>query len=161
MTIFNDMRTCLNPKENMKNRMSTFMAASAAMEALRYFVRDHDGNKKYIILIDEPYRGTVNDETAVRTGQFLREIADKDYLAAVVATHIMPELTEQERTKFGYQHVEIQEQKEGDFKRTFTLQPGLCDWWFKDKAKRSRYVDWIKTQCELPGCLPQIVAPTA
>lgn len=148
-TLFNGLRTCLNPKEQMRKGMSTFMAASAGMDALTNYIKETQADKKYMILVDEPYRGTVNDETAARTGTFCRDVMYRPNIITVLATHIMPDLTMQEECAWGAYSIAIEEPTPGVFKRKYELKrevPGERIWWFTNKAMRSRYVDWIKTQ---------------
>lgn len=146
MTVINGIRTSTNAKENMRAGESTFMAESRAMQRLIDYVNQEvDASGKYLVIADEPYRGTVNDETARRTGAFCEVVANKKNVACVVATHIKTLFAPGTQERFSYWHVDIAEPSVGQFVRTYKLIPGLCDWWFNDTDRRGRYVDWLKT----------------
>jgi DNA mismatch repair ATPase MutS len=146
MSLINGLRTSTSAKEDMRNGISTFMAQSKSMQRLADYINTEiklDGN--YLIIADEPYRGCVNDETARRTGAFCDLVVNKPNIACIIATHIKPVYAPTTEAKFNYYHVEIAEPTIGEFVRTYKLAPGLCNWWFNDVKRRSRYVDWINT----------------
>jgi hypothetical protein len=145
MTLLNGVRTSTSAKENMREDKSTFMAECKSMDRLYEYIKTIDSQGKYLVIADEPYRGTVNDETARRTGMFCTAVSKYPHVACVIATHIMPEISRDVMQLFSQWHVGILEPQPGIFNRTYTLVPGVCSWWFNDKNRRTRYVDWLKT----------------
>jgi len=141
MSFFDGMRCCLDPREDISKGISTFMASKRGMERLYEFTRNNAAPRKIITLIDEPYAGTVDDEMARRTGQFCGDIAAVGNGLAVIATHVKPQF--KTGADFGFYHVGIADDGKGGFVRTYKVQPGLCNWWFNDAARRRRYIDWL------------------
>jgi len=141
MSFFDGMCSCLDPREDISKGISTFMASKHGMERLYQFARKNPAPRKILMLIDEPYAGTVDDEMALRTGQFCSDVTTIGNGIAVIATHVKPQFNMS--ANFGFYHVEISEDGKGGFTRTYTVQPGLCDWWFSDAVRRRRYIDWL------------------
>lgn len=143
MSIFDAVRTSLEPAEDLEHGLSKFMAQKESMDKVQRFVQ-HDPTKISLILLDEPYDGTVTDEIARRAGAFCDGIVNSKNCLAVVATHIMPVLAD--ATLYGWYHVDIAEPELGMFKRTFKLKPGLAKRWFEDQAWRGRFIDWLTVE---------------
>ena len=124
MTIVNGLRTSTNAKENMREGESTFMAECRAMERLYSFINEEtEPTGKYIVIADEPYRGTVNDETARRTGAFCDAVSAHPQVTCIVATHIMPVMAPGTQSSFSFWQVGISEPTVGQFIRNYKLSP--------------------------------------
>lgn len=143
MSIFDAVRTSLEPAEDLEHGLSKFMAQKESMDKVQQFVH-HDPTKVSLILLDEPYDGTVTDEIARRAGAFCDSVVASKNCLAIVATHIMPQLANAKL--YGWYHVGITEPKPGAFKRTFQLKPGLATRWFEDQAWRGRFIDWLTVE---------------
>ncbi len=150
-TIFTGLRTCLHPEEDLMNNMSTFMAEKKRIDEIEQFVGRRAPGQKIMLLLDEPFKGTVDAESAERIYQFGKKVADLSQLIVCIATHVKKPVSLEYDTQhaFANRHVEIAEHADGTFERLFTLRQGPAEWWFSDTAKRARYVDWLGTQYEL------------
>jgi len=143
MSIFDAIRTSLEPHENLAGGISKFMAQKESMDTVQQFVHS-DPTKVSLILLDEPYDGTVTDEIARRAGEFCDSIVMSKNCLAIIATHVMPTL---ENTKlYSWYHVDIAEPSVGTFKRTFKLKSGLAKRWFDDASWRARFIDWLSLE---------------
>jgi hypothetical protein len=140
MSIFDAVRTSLEPAEDLAHGLSKFMAQKESMDKVLQFVHG-DPAKVSLVLLDEPYDGTVTDEIARRAGAFFDSVITSNNCLAIGATHIMPQLANEKL--YGWYHVGITEPKLGEFKRTFQLKPGLAKRWFDDQAWRGRFIDWL------------------
>jgi len=143
MSIFDAVRTSLEPAEDLAHGLSKFMAQKESMDKVLQFVHS-DPAKVSLVLLDEPYDGTVTDEIARRAGAFFDSVITSNNCLAIGATHIMPQLANEKL--YGWYHVGITEPKLGEFKRTFQLQPGLAKRWFEDQAWRGRFIDWLTVE---------------
>ena len=147
-TLLKGIRTGLAPHEDLEKGLSTFMAEKKTMIGLLDEIHKSDVNNFMMVLIDEPYKGTVDDESAKRIYQFGKDVAGYPHALVGIATHVKkPILLERDTGGiFGNYQVTIQELSYGIFKRRFTLEKGPATWWFEDEQQRSRFIDWISTK---------------
>jgi hypothetical protein len=143
--LFSAIRTALAPHEDLSQGLSTFMAEKKAMAELLEEICRADQEHYMLALIDEPYKGTVDAESAKRIYQFGKDIAQYPDALVTIATHVRkPIMLAQEMPSiFGNYQVKINEIGAGVFERIFKLESGPAMWWFEDDEKRSRFVDWI------------------
>lgn len=149
-TLFASIKTGLAPHENLQQGLSTFMAEKKCMEYLEACIKKAQKNNMILALIDEPYKGTVDDESAKRIYNFGMSIVQNPYALVCIATHVKKPILLAADTGglFANYHVEIVEEALGRFKLLFTLKQGPATWWFEDEEKRGRFVDWINTLLE-------------
>ncbi len=148
MSLFDHIYTGLNPQEDLSKGLSKFMAQKLRMSQLQEYIGNANKNNKLLVLIDEPYSGTVDDEAAKRICQFGQSVSKNPYALVTISTHVKQPI-ELEKTTDGvfknYQ-VTIIPQKNGLFVRTFKLQRGPAHWWFDNQKHRSAYIDWIASK---------------
>ncbi len=147
MTLLNGLRSCIHPEESLEHELSTFMAEKMRVDAIKDFVftHHHDPHFKAMLLLDEPFRGTVDAESADRIYDFGKEIASLQQVIALMATHVEKPIRLAQDTNglFANYHVRIKELQNGQFEREFKLEPGILGWWFTDAQKRSRFIDFV------------------
>jgi hypothetical protein len=150
MTITHGLRTSLDPREDISKGLSTFMAQKKRIGELGEFLKKSSSTNKTVVILDEPYRGTVDDETADRIYTFGKQAVNVPHATLMVATHVKKPLQLAQETKGGFANYQIgiQEQGQGRFTRTFKLLPGAAQWWFNDAGRRSRFVDWLDTELQ-------------
>lgn len=149
MSLFNGIRTSIHPEESLEEELSTFMAEKMRVDDIKDFVFGHtDSNFKVLLLLDEPFRGTVDAESAERIYKFGMDIAPLKQSIVLLATHVEKptRLAQDTGNVFENYHVCIKEAENGSFERQFKLEPGLLEWWFADAAKRSRFIDFVTMQ---------------
>lgn len=145
-SLFTSIKTGLCPKENLSKGLSTFMAEKKAMTEIFNDMLDlenHGGTM--LALIDEPYKGTVDTESAKRIYQFGKDVAGFSRALIAIATHTEKPIDLEIDTNaiFGNYQVKIEEISPYNFERLFKLEKGPALWWFTDESKRSRFIDWI------------------
>lgn len=147
MTLFDGLRSCIHPEESLEHELSTFMAEKMRVDEIKNFVFTHQHNPQFkvMLLLDEPFRGTVDAESADRIYAFGKEIASLRQLLVLIATHVEKpvQLAQDTNGSFANYHVSIEELVDGGFKRAFKLEPGILTWWFTDAEKRSRFIDFV------------------
>lgn len=150
-TIFSSMRTALAPREDLEHGLSTFMAEKKTMAEILADIYRAAPYEHMLVLVDEPYKGTVDAESAKRIYQFGKDVAGFPQALVAIATHVKKpiELAQDTNGIFGNYQVKINEISEGSFERLFKLEPGAAMWWFQDESKRSRFVDWISVKGSL------------
>jgi hypothetical protein len=144
-TLFTTIRTALATHEDLSKRLSTWMAEKKVMQELLDNIAESDEERKIIVLIDEPYKGTVEDESAKRIYQFGKDIAEYPSALVALATHVKRPIVLERETHgiFGNYQIKIREKSLGIFERLFKIEKGPAVWWFEDENQRSRFVDWI------------------
>lgn len=143
-TLLTSIKTSFAPCENLEQGLSTFMAEKKIMTELLSDIQKSDIQHPMLVLIDEPYKGTVDDESAKRIYQFGKDVADYDHALVAIATHVKkPIYLEQDNGIFGNYQVKINEVSPGIFERLFKIEKGPATWWFEDEDKRGRFIDWI------------------
>lgn len=144
-TLFTSIRTSLAPHEDLEKELSTFMAEKKVMMELLGDIQQSDARHRMLVLIDEPYKGTVDDESAKRIYQFGKDVAGYSQALVGIATHVKKPIMLEYDTRgiFGNYQVKIREMSHGIFERLFKLEKGPATWWFEDSDKRSRFVDWV------------------
>ena len=147
-TLFSAIRTALAPREDLEQGLSTFMAEKKTMAELLADIHSAGIDDKMLFLVDEPYKGTVDAESAKRIYQFGKDVAQYPQVLLAIATHVKHpiDLARDTAGIFGNYQVKINEIRPGIFERLFKLEPGPAMWWFSDSEKRSRFVDWISTK---------------
>ncbi len=145
MTLFTGLRTSLAPKEDLSRGISTFMAQKERIKMIEDFMKQSKNRDRYLIMLDEPYSGTTDDEAANRIWNLGKRAAHMPQSIALIATHVKKpiELAKETKGIFVNYQVEIDEPKQGQFKRTFKVKPGAAMWWFNNPGRRSRFVDWL------------------
>ncbi len=144
-TVLTGLKTAIVQNEDLQKDLSTFTARKKRMEELRVYMNSLQKNDGSLILVDEPYTGTIDDESAKRIYNFGLDVAKNSHTLMCIATHVeKPILLETDTGGiFANYHVEICEESFGVFKRLFTLKRGAATWWFEDSDRRGRFVDWI------------------
>ena len=121
------------------------MAQKFRMSQLQDSILQANKNNKILVLTDEPYSGTVDDETAKRIWEFGLSVSVNPYALVTIATHVKKPIELESATQgiFKNYRVTIIPNKDGSFTRTFKLEQVASDWWFNDAEYRSTYIDWI------------------
>jgi DNA mismatch repair ATPase MutS len=147
MSFFDHVQTCFPSSENQKLGLSRFMAAKKDMDETTRFI-DATNGKKILLLVDEPFSGTVESDKAARTYDFGISIKDKPKLMCVLATHVyQPTLLEEETNGiFKNYQPEIIKVSAGNFTNTFKIKPGPATWWFTKEGDVAEYNDWLSTR---------------
>jgi energy-coupling factor transporter ATP-binding protein EcfA2 len=148
MTLIHGLRTSLDPREDISKGISTFMAQKKRIGEINDFIKKSSINNKVVVLLDEPYRGTVDEETADRIYMFGTEAVKLPHAVVLIATHVKKPLQLEQDTKgaFANYHIEIQQLRKGQFKRTFKLAKGPATDWFEDGEFRRNFVDWLDVE---------------
>ena len=149
MSIFKRFLSCIHPEEDLEKELSTFMAEKQRADQIKNYVFSHnEPNFKVMLLLDEPFRGTVDAESADRIYGFGKDIAPLKQSIVLIATHVEKPIRLEQDTNgaFANYHVHIEELPDGSFERKFKLKPGVLNWWFNDPAKRSRFIDYVTMQ---------------
>lgn len=145
MTPFDELATCFHSNENIMEGNSTFMAGKKDMLHVTERVQKSvANNKKMLLLVDEPYLGTIDGITGRRVHAFGQQVATMPSVMAIIATHTeKPTLLESETNGiFANYHIGITHDERG-FALTYKLQRGLCEWWLHDEDKQDNFVDWL------------------
>jgi len=143
---FAQIRTSLRPQQDIKSGLSAFMAEHKRVAQVKKCINNCDGN--ILVLLDEPYKGTVEVESASRVYKFGKEIAAKSHCMLLLATHLRKPIELQADTAGIFTNYQMGyiETKSTLFKRTFKILDGPAIWWFDDAEKRSRFIDWLCEQ---------------
>ena len=145
-SIIHSIQTSISPDEDSRIGMSRFGSELLVLEEIKQNVEKNSAQKlNSLLLIDEPCRGTHPEETALRFCTFAQALTESKNIIFVCASHSadVSKLEQRTKKKFANYHMLVNETSPGIFDRTFAIIPGPADWWFKDSAKRKRYVDWF------------------
>jgi len=146
MTVFTGMRTALNPQEDIKRGLSTFMAQKLRMDEITSFIKSAAAEDIFFVAVDEPYRGTVEAESQKRVCGFSYEVALYDQVMMMMATHFEKptQLATSLPAYYANYQCEFIKTDDGRLQRTYKLLPGAALWWFHDDAMRSMYIDCLE-----------------
>ena len=111
-TLFKSIKTGLSPQENLMEGLSTFMAEKKTMADIFDDMKRSKIMDQYMLaLIDEPYKGTVDAESAKRIYQFGKDIAEFPHVLVAIATHVKKPIALEAGTSgiFGNYQVKIEE----------------------------------------------------
>lgn len=138
------LRTSFNPQEDIQKGTSTFMAQRERLNMLKRHVKAHHNQGCSVLLVDEPYRGTIEAEAELRSYQFCKEVAQESHCMLIVASHLKKPMQLAQETKlFVNKQFEVVMHSDGTFERTFKLKDDAAWWWFDDVHKRMLFVDWL------------------
>lgn len=144
VTPLTHIKTSINIQENVHEGQSTYMAQKKRFDSIYTMVETHRNDTRALFLIDEPLSGTVEAEAADQTIELGKAIAKNPSVCAVIATHLeLPTHLDTITNRFTNYCPEVIELENGVFTQTFRLIPGRTDWWFNDRAKRSRFLLWL------------------
>jgi energy-coupling factor transporter ATP-binding protein EcfA2 len=143
LTMFTGIRTSLDPKEDILNGISTFMAQRMRIGQVKDFVQTTRANQKILIMLDEPYRGTTDYLTEECVYDFGKEVSKLPYVVVCIATHVKKPVQLAHNGSFANYHVEIESLGDGEFKRLFTIAPGAADQWLNDRQWMKDFVYWL------------------
>jgi len=144
---FSTIRTSLHPTQNIKDGLSSFMAEHKRVSDVLKDIDSCKGN--ILVLMDEPYKGTVEAESASRVYKFGKNLAKENHCMLLMATHLRKpiELADDLPEIFAnYQMGYLDNSADSAsvaFKRTFKVLDGPAIWWFDDAEKRAQFIDWL------------------
>lgn len=144
ISLFHGLRTSFNPQEDLAKGISTFMAQQARLSLLENYIQKADTRYCYMLLVDEPYRGTIEVEAERRSYNFAMSVASYPCCMLLMSSHLKKTLDLQENTDlFKNMHLQIDALDNGSFVRRFKLCDGAAHWWFDDIDQRMRFIDWL------------------
>jgi len=146
MSNFAKIRTSLAPLSDITKGLSSFMAEQKRVQEVRKDILDCEG--KILVLLDEPYKGTVEAESAERVRKFGNEVSNIPKCSLLMATHLEKPILLSDDTKGIFANFQMYagDKKDGTFVRTFKLKDGPAMWWFHDAKKRGKFIDWLSVQ---------------
>ena len=143
LTMFTGMRTSLDPKEDILNGISTFMAQRMRINQVQEFVHESLMTEKTLIMLDEPYRGTTDYLTEECIYDFGKDVAQLPNVVVCIATHVKKPVELARKGSFANYHVQIESLGDGEFKRLFTIAPGAAHQWLNDRQWMKDFVYWL------------------
>jgi len=142
MSHFKKIRTSLRPKADIKAGMSTFMSEQSRVKEVIDSINACVGN--ILVLMDEPYSGTVEAESAYRVYKFGKDFVERPHAMLLIATHLeQPINLAKDTAAFANFQMGYLEHVNKTFTRTFKLERGPALWWFHNDRKRATFVDWL------------------
>lgn len=147
--LFAGIKTGLAPREDLEKNMSKGMAERKRIVDLLDAMRKSELKKENIlVLIDEPYAGTVDDVAGEKIYDLGKDVESFSHVLLAIATHNKKPTRLEADTQgvFGNYQVRIREKSFGVFERLFKFEKGSARWWFEDAAQRRRFLDWLDDQ---------------
>lgn len=146
MSLFTGIRTSLRPQEDIQKELSTFMAEMERINAIEKEIQIAGKNERYLVVLDEPYHGTIEVESERRVCDLGMRIARNRAVTGLIATHLQKPITLEQLTNGAFVnfHPEIEKTADGTFKRTFKLKQGAAWWWFNDTVLRREFLDSLQ-----------------
>lgn len=144
-SIFDRIKTSLDPHEDISRGLSSYMAQKQRMNQLQEDLLLNESLQ--LVLIDEPYRGTVQRTSEELLYDFCTSIA-KAPAVVLLATHFeRPTIVAQELPESfaNYQCLFAQNADKG-LVRTYQFVPGIASWWFHDEHMRSLYLQSLEKE---------------
>jgi DNA mismatch repair protein MutS len=147
MTLFQRLNSYVNIKEDLATGQSTFMAEVKRAQEIREVLTKLKPEELSFTVMDEVFKGTMQEEGALRLKRFGNDIAHIPQSMCIIATHYKEpaQLEEETNGEFTNYHAGLIELEDHTFHRTFKLVKGKNEWWFNDAEKRGRYIDWLTT----------------
>jgi hypothetical protein len=144
LTPFARACTSFDPHEDISKGISTFMAQQRRLEKLKASAYRATGQTYTLLLIDEPYRGTIEAEAEKRAYQFCRTITDNPNAMTIMACHLQePILLEAHTGRWCNKQVVIEQKSDQAFNCTYKIIDGPAWWWFNDLTQRINFIDWL------------------
>lgn len=145
ITIFDNILTYLNIKENVDQQRSTFMAEALRIDYISNALMSSNPQERSFVVMDEALKGTMEEEGAQRLYEFGKKIFNLPRNLCIMATHFekVSDLEQDLAGRVTNYHVGLEEPETGHFVRTYKLIPGQNQWWFEDAHKRGRFIDWL------------------
>lgn len=148
LSVTHKIGSFMNVKEDISKGQSKFMAEKSRITEIVEDIRKaRTHNQKIIIFMDEVYSGTMEDQGALMLFNIGKSLAETPHCMMMIATHFKKHVHTLENLYpkfFKNYHFSIQEIN-NKFVRSFDLKEGRCEWWFKDPAKRNRYIEQLAT----------------
>lgn len=141
MSVFSAICTSFNPPEDITRGVSTFMAQKERLDTIGNMVVHDQGAGCSMLLVDEPYRGTVEAEASQRCYQWCKNLVQYPHCMQIIASHLQKPLELGVDKSFALKQLEVLAYDDGTFVRTFKLIDGVSSWWFDDVGKRIAFVD--------------------
>jgi len=150
MTPFSYVRTALDCKGDIEQGYSKFTQQNAMMKSFVDLAKSLGSSpKKALLLIDEAFSGTVEDEASKRIVQFMDTVEPIDNAIIVVSTHLKdPVYARSTGSRFRNYCMKVNVMHNGSddtktvrFGKVFRCEPGVLEWWFDDPYLRSQYIE--------------------
>ncbi len=140
------MLTYMDIKQNREEGFSTFMAEAQRVDQIERDISLLKPTDRCLTIMDEVFKGTMQEEGAKRLYRFGEKVIQVQQNICIFATHFRePTVLEEESNgRIINLHVGLEEPEVGNFRPTYKLIPGINTWWFEDKEKRERYIDWLR-----------------
>lgn len=147
VSLFHMLRMSVPNGDNAQKGLSTYMSAAKEAQGLMDDIGTLSNARKGLILCSEPYRGTPDAQTDRKINEFCKSIIPNIDFVMALETHVVgPTNLEKELPAvFVNGQMDIMQNEDGTFKRTFKLKNGPALWWFNDTEKSSAFVDWVST----------------
>ena len=146
LSMFTKINTYLNIQDNINLGWSTFVAEQARVDIILDSVRHLKPYEFSFNMLDEVFKGTIEKEGAQRTFDCGKELASYKNSLSMIAVHseLPTELEEYTNGTYKNFHVELTENNNGQFVKTFKLIQGKNNWWFNDNLKRKRFISYLQ-----------------
>ena len=146
LTPYTDFWAAFNEQENIATGQSAFMAEKKRLETLRKQVLSLPKNQKAFLFMDEPVKGTIEELAGDKIYQECRTMAQQENCTILLVTHTAEPLNLEQATNgaFANYYVDVLEhENKKDFIQTFKMLQGKPKWWFSNKDRRRRFVEFL------------------
>ncbi|MCL4379887.1 hypothetical protein M1466_00125 [Candidatus Dependentiae bacterium] len=124
------VRSHKNPREDMKNGKSTFMAQQERAAKLLQLSKEQ---VPQLIVLDEPFNGTLERQGEDRARDMIWALAQQSHVLVCAASHFYQPTTLARRSPTIIANYQMELLLDGSFTRTFRLLPGVASWWFEQE----------------------------
>lgn len=141
---FSKILTSMRPAQDIQKGLSSFMAEHKRIEDIKNEINSCKGN--IFVLLDEPYKGTVELESASRIYKFGEYIESKcKNCVMLMATHLRKPIELEANYPIAFKNYQMGyiQNEDNTFIRTFKILEGPAIWWFDDADKRCKFIDWL------------------
>lgn len=147
LTEIDHIETYIDPQEDVSQGLSTFMAQKTRADRILARLHNAPSTKSFLILIDEPFSGTVEQQASGLAASLAHDIGSDPRTLLMLATHFEAptNLAATNKLFANYQLlVEIDPITKLPIRR-FCLLPGSATWWFDTspaaREKQKLYIE--------------------
>lgn len=147
MSVITNIETYIDPEEDVSKQLSTFMAQKVRADKIVARVNKASADARFIIVIDEPFSGTVEQQAAGLAAELAHTLATDPRNLLVLATHFEAptKLAVDDTNVANYQLQVDMDSTTGKLTRRFLLLEGSAIWWFDTspaaKQKQRLYIE--------------------